>query len=685
MADIELTRLVEQNQNIGLFQDLTIKNIVNKVLAYRPNANVELIKKSYKYCLQYHDGQTRESGEPYCIHPIAVAQMIVDMKLDEKTVATALLHDVIEDTTLTIEEIAKEFSPQIADLIDGVTKLRKIEFKTTEAYQSENFRKLFLALSKDIRVVIVKFCDRLHNVQTIEFQLPKKQNKIALETLEVYAPLAERLGMQEICDQLQDASFKVLNPIARSSITNRLQELKQQYNKEVGTNNIIIEIQNMLTNLLKEGGIKNISVTGREKSKYSIWQKLINKKISFNELCDAIAFRITTCSVKDCYKALGIVHQAYHAVPETFTDYVSTPKENEYRSIHTAIFGPFNSKIEIQIRTKEMDVQATYGLASHWQYKQGSLANINNIAKYKRTSIWINKVLQMMQNTNDAEEFLEAAKLEMYQQQIFAFTNTGEMVILPSGATMLDFAFVVNTQTGLKCFGAEINGELYRIEDEVKNGSKIRIITNESVKPQLSWLTKCVTGRAKTIIRHKTRETPEKINRDKGRTTVYKLFHQYNIIQNEVNLKTLISHINGLHISDLYIKASEDKKTVSEIIAAKINSFKLIEVKKQTQIKNTNYQQDYQNRLQAKKQLSKNQQDFGNIVTVSLSNGVKMLGIYAKCCNPSLSNKGKLLGITMQGYPIFLHLEECKNIKNIILPDNSKIDILWKQISKNCD
>ena len=666
-TNIIFEAISEYNQNDN--QELV--KMLEDILLYKPKANIKIISKAYHFCVKYHGDQKRESGENYYTHPIAVAKMIIDMKFDESTISTALLHDTIEDTDLTMEDIKREFSSQISFLVDGVTKLRKIHFQTTEARQSANFRKLFLALSNDIRVVIVKFCDRLHNMKTIEFQPEHKRERTALETLEIYAPLAEMFGMQKTYEELQDKAFKVLKPVARSSIVNRLIDLKKKYNAEVGTEDIVLDIQNMIKESLNKYGIKNAYVIGREKSPYSIWQKLIGKKIAFQDLCDAVAFRVITNSIKDCYKALGIIHQVYHSVPNTFTDYTSTPKVNGYRSIHTAILGPFNHKIEIQIRTKDMDVQVSYGLAAHWQYKQGSTATLSETSQgYNQTGIWIKKVLEMMQQAEDPEEFLKATKLEMYQEQIFVFTQKGEMITLPIGATVLDFAFAANTQYALKCFGAEINSKkTYDISEKIQSGDKIRIITNNSVVPQESWLGKCITGRAQTIIRHKINKTPDKSIRDSGRKVLYELFHKNGISHNEKNLSLLRNKCKCEDTSQLYKKVYQDKEYVSTKIAQNIDSFV-----------GTNKIKESTNIISTDSECIKKEMFSESLFTISTKSGVKALCTIAKCCVPT--DKDSIIGITIIGYPIFIHSKDCQYIRNVIMPNSSKFSLSWKKIEE---
>jgi GTP pyrophosphokinase/guanosine-3',5'-bis(diphosphate) 3'-pyrophosphohydrolase len=476
---------------------IEVEDLVSLVRNYNPRSDAGLIRKAFEYGQRMHEGQSRRSGEPYFTHPVAVAAILTEQRLDDATIITALLHDTIEDTGSTYAEIDAMFGPEVAELVDGVTKLTNLQLTSTEHKQAENFRKLFMAMSKDLRVILVKLADRLHNMRTIRSLKPEKQAQKARETMEIFAPLAGRMGMQWMREELEDLSFRVLNPEARNSIIRRFIMLQRE------TGDVIHKITNDIRIELDKAGIE-ADVFGRAKKPHSIWRKMEEKSQSFSRLSDIYGFRIITRDVADCYRVLGVIHQRWKAVPDRFKDYISQPKDNGYRSIHTTVSGRDGKRVEVQIRTRQMHEVAEAGVAAHWSYRDGVRAS--NPFAVDPTK-WIATMNERFEYTDeDHEDFLEAVKLEMYQDQVFCFTPKGDVVKLPRGATPLDYAYAIHTRIGHSCAGAKVDGVRVPLWTRLKNGQSVEIITAEGQTPQASWIDIVVTGRAKAAIRRSLRE-----------------------------------------------------------------------------------------------------------------------------------------------------------------------------------
>ena len=465
--------------------------LIDKIKSYNKFLNSDSLNKAYNFALDAHQDQKREEGVPYIIHPVAVANILTDLKLDSATITTGLLHDTIEDTNVTYETVKKEFGEEVANLVDGVTKLSALEDKVSENSKAENFRKLILATSKDIRVLLVKLADRLHNMRTIHFVKDKEKIiRKAKETMEIYAPLADRMGMNRIRDELEDLSFSVLNKPARDLILDRLKFIKS--NKEDTFKIIAAE----LIEILKENGVY-ARITGREKTPFSIWRKIQNKKISLEQLTDIIGFRILVNNVDDCYKTLGIFHSKFSAIPGKFKDYISTPKINKYKSIHTSVIGPKKNRIEIQIRTNEMHEFAERGIASHWKYKSSEKFSDLSWKEYD----WLRDLVEIIEAGNSPEHYYEFTKLQMFQENVFCFTPKGAVIKLPKSATPIDFAYAVHTKVGDSAIGCNINGRESTLQSELKNGDMIEIITSKNASPSLHWLSSSKTGKARASIK----------------------------------------------------------------------------------------------------------------------------------------------------------------------------------------
>ncbi len=491
---------------------LKSEELINKVKNYNKFLNPETLSKAYDFALKAHEKQKRDEGSPYIIHPIAVANILTELKLDSATIATGLLHDTIEDTYATYNTIESEFGKEVADLVDGVTKISEFENQAISNSKAENFRKLILATSKDIRVLLVKLADRLHNMRTIRVVDKEKQIRKAKETMEIYAPLADRMGMHRIRDELEDLSFEVLNEDARKLIKDRLDKIKE--NNLINFNNISDEFFEILK-------IKNIEpkIVGREKTPFSIWRKIQKKRTSLEQITDIIGFRIILDNIDDCYKALGVLHSKWNCIPGKFKDYISSPKINKYQSLHTAIIGPNKRPIEIQLRTKQMHEFAERGIASHWKYKSSEKFNSLTWKEYD----WLADLVEIINKNENPDDSYEYTKLQMFQENAFCFTPKGSIIKLPKNATPIDFAYAVHTQIGDAAVGCEINGNESALQSILRNGDVVKIITSKKASPSLHWLTSTKTGKARAAIRRywQYRENSKPIKEKKYNTTLW--------------------------------------------------------------------------------------------------------------------------------------------------------------------
>ena len=493
--------------------------LVEKVRAYDPSADEDALNRAYVFAMKAHGAQTRASGDPYFSHPLEVAGILTNYHLDTASIITALLHDTIEDTDATHAEIAQLFGEEVAQLVDGVTKLTQLELQSDRAKQAENFRKLLLAMSKDIRVLLVKLADRLHNMRTLQ-HVPKQErrSRIAHETMDIYAPLAERIGMHDIKDELEDRAFRELYPDARDSITRRLEFLKTE------GKSVIEAVLSELRDVFAEAGI-DVDIAGRQKSPYSIWRKMQRTQSSVEQLSDIIAFRVIVPTIPDCYQALGVVHGRYQVVPGRFKDYISTPKPNGYRSLHTSVIGLADHRIEIQIRTQDMHDVAERGVAAHWVYKdKGSGPASSAMREENRQYRWLQELLEILENAVAPEDFLAHTRLEMFSDQVFCFSPRGEVFSLPRGATPIDFAYAVHTDIGDKCVGAKINGRNMPLRTALQNGDQVEILISKNQTPSPDWEKLVVTGKARSRIRRVLREAELRQYVDLGRGIVGKAF-----------------------------------------------------------------------------------------------------------------------------------------------------------------
>jgi len=564
---------------------LNQEQLIKKVKNYNPFVKPETLSKAYSFAVNAHKNQKRDSGDPYLIHPVAVADILSDLKLDSATIATGLLHDTIEDTKATYNTVEKEFGKEVADLVEGVTKISRLEGKVTQNSKAENFRKLILATSKDIRVLLVKIADRLHNMRTLNHVLDKsKRERIAKETMEIYAPLSDRMGMNHIRDELEDLSFSILNPEARNLIVDRL-----SLNK-LTRDNSFKNISKKFTEVLRAKNT-NIEIVGREKTPFSIWRKIQSKRVSLEQLTDIIGFRVIVDKLEDCYKVLGIFHSNWSTIPGKFKDYISTPKINNYKSIHTAIIGPSNQRVEIQIRTQKMHDFAKRGIASHWLYKSSEKLNKPTLLEYD----WLRDLVEIIEKGTAPKDFFEYTKLQMFQDSVFCFTPYGEVIKLPKDATPIDFAYAVHTKVGDSAISCEINGKTSPFQSILRNGDLVKIIMSKKASPSLHWITLTKTGKARASIRkYWQNKTNVKIKKNKSYITSLcikipnmpgKLGEVSGLIGiykcNIVNMEILTKKTDYLEfIFDIQVKDLKEYTTLISKLKLKEYKFKIIRHRK---------------------------------------------------------------------------------------------------------
>jgi GTP pyrophosphokinase len=533
-------------------------DLVSLVKNYNPKTNEALIRGAYDYATRMHAGQSRHSGELYITHPVAVAAILTEQRLDDATIMTALLHDTIEDTKGTYTEIAEEFGRDVAELVDGVTKLTNLQLSSRETKQAENFRKLFMAMSKDLRVILVKLADRLHNMRTIRHMPPEKQAKKAHETMDIYAPLAGRMGMQWMRDELEDLSFRVLNPDARTSIIRRFITLQKE------TGDVIPKITDDIETVLEKHGVK-ADVFGRAKKPFSIWRKMQEKQLAFSRLSDIYGFRVITTTEDDCYRVLGAIHQRWRAVPGRFKDYISQPKSNGYRSIHTTVSGRDGKRVEVQIRTRQMHEVAEAGVAAHWAYRDG-VRTQNPFAVDPAN--WLESLTERFESAENHDEFLEHVKLEMYSDQVFCFTPKGDVVKLPKGATPIDFAYAIHTRIGHSCVGARLDGLRVPLWTRLKNGQSVEILTAEGQTPQATWLDIATTGRAKAAIRRNLREVDRERYIKLGRELARVAFEQIGKKATDKALSTAARMLKLGHGDEVLARIGSAELSARSVVAS---------------------------------------------------------------------------------------------------------------------
>ncbi len=539
----------------GLPDAIRSTDLVARVRSYDPGCDADAIERAYAYSQHAHAAQTRASGEQYFSHPLEVARILTQYRLDTASIVTALLHDVIEDTEHPLSEVEEAFGPEIARLVDGVTKLSQIELQSDRSKQAENFRKLVLATSEDIRVLLVKLADRLHNMRTLGYiDKAEKRRRVARETIEIYAPLAERMGMQDIKQELEDLAFAEINPDARDSIARRLEFLRRT------GGDLTSRIVAGLRKLLEAQGV-HAAISGRDKTLYSIWLKMQRKNIELEHISDIVAFRIIVDTPEECYRALGVVHSAYPLVPGRFKDYISTPKPNGYRSIHTTVIGPEKQRIEVQIRTPEMHEIAEKGVAAHWVYKLGE--DKVEGAQYR----WLRELLDILETAEGPDDFLEHTKLAMFQDQVFCFSPKGDLIALPSGATPIDFAYAVHSEIGDTCVGAKVNGRLVPLRSVLQNGDQVEIATSKGQTPSPTWEQFVVTGKARACIRRFVRSQQRQQYASLGKAMLQKTIRQAGRRFSEKRLRGALERLKQPNLQELYSVIGEGTLSCAEVFA----------------------------------------------------------------------------------------------------------------------
>ncbi len=637
--------------------------LVSQIHAYYPDADPKPIEDAVEFAKVKHEGQVRSSGEPYYTHPLEVAGILADMKMDPATIITAILHDTLEDTNTTYEEIEKKFSPEVASLVNGVSKLTKIESQTVEGKQAENFRKLLLAMSEDIRVLLVKLADRLHNMRTLHhIAKPEKRFRISRETLDIYAPLAERVGLHKIKEDLEDLAFSYLNSEARDSITNRLSFLRQEGSDLV--NMVIRE----LTSLIHGAGI-NGQVTGREKTRYSIWKKMQRKNVSFEQLSDIMAFRIVVDTVAECYHALGVVHSQYSVVPGRFKDYISTPKPNGYRSIHTTVIGPENQRIEIQIRTHEMHAEADLGVAAHWAYKQTDVKSAINEAKKYR---WMRELLDILEQDQRPEDFWENTKLELFQEQVFAFTPKGDLFELPTGSTPIDFAYAIHSDVGNRCIGAKINGRIAPLNTKLQNGDQVEIVTAKTQNPSPTWERFVVTGKARSHIRRFIRQQQRSEYMILGKAMLQKVFKTEGYEFTEKAVSGIVDQYRECeNADDIYSGIGSGNIVARDVFRS------IFPAHKSDQEQKVINPEDIPTIKTAQ-----NQPRSGKLQPMPIKGLIPGMAVhFARCCHPLPGDR--IVGIVTTGKGVTVHTIDCETLEQFADTPERWIDVSWGEGQNN--
>ena len=627
--------------------------LVERVRAYDPTASEDLLNRGYVFAMKAHGSQQRASGDPYFSHPLEVAGILTHYKLDADTIVTALLHDTIEDTEVNRDDVEEQFGPNVARLVDGVTKLTRIEFQSDQANQAENFRKFVLAMSEDIRVLLVKLADRLHNMRTLHFiKRPEKRQRIAMETMDIYAPLAERIGMQEMKQELEDLAFAEINGDARQSILKRLDFLRTKGEDLI--DGIITELQGLMAN----HGIQ-AAISGREKTPYSIWKKMQKNEVGFEQLSDIMAFRVIVDSVEDCYKTLGIAHNAYPVVPSRFKDYISTPKPNGYRSLHTGVFGPERHRIELQIRTQEMHDVAERGVAAHWNYKQGGPAADG--PQYR----WLRELLDILEHASEPEEFLEHTKLEMFQDQVFCFTPRGDLINLPHGATPVDFAYAVHSEVGDRCVGSKINGRMMPLRTQLLNGDQVEIITSEAQTPSPTWERFVVTGKARARIRRFVRLQERDEYEKLGRSLLAQAFKDEGYELADKALDGVLAVFQQPTVADLCAQVGSGHLTARALAEAVYPGLK----------SNPNTDKTAVSLAQAQKRQPNGPAGL-HPDAVSIKGLIPGMAMHmAGCCHPLPGDR--IVGIVTTGRGVTVHTIDCETLETAAEQPDRWIDLSW--------
>jgi guanosine-3',5'-bis(diphosphate) 3'-pyrophosphohydrolase len=633
--------------------------LVERVHSYDPDADEDMLNRAYVYGLKKHGTQVRASGDPYFSHPVEVAGILAEMRLDTSSIVTGLLHDTLEDTDATRDELARLFGEDIARLVDGVTKLSRLEVQSETTKEAENLRKLVLAMSSDIRVLLVKLADRLHNMRTLQhIKDPARRRRIARETMDLYAPLATRIGMERVKRELEELAFAELNPDGRGSVLARLGYLREKGEQ------IVPQVEAELVKTLKDGGL-DAQVSGREKTPYSIWRKMQQKNVSFEQLADIMAFRIIVADTAQCYQALGLLHGRYQVLPQRFKDYISVPKPNGYRSLHTGVIGPHGQRIEIQIRTAEMQEQAERGVAAHWIYKQGGPST--DAPQYA----WLRSLIDILDKAPDAAEFLEHTKLEMFQDQVFCFTPKGKLISLPRGATPIDFAYAVHSQVGDTCVGAKINGRMLPLRTQLSNGDQIEIVTSRAQTPSPTWERFVVTGKAKAAIRRFIRTRQREQYLQLGRSLLDKTFHEEGYEVTEKGLDGVKANFKQATTDDLVANVGAGLIGAREVLTAVYPGLKQARKAGSADVVPIS-----RGRKAGKARDPQAKKGNGQIAITGLIPGMALH--FARCCHPLPGDR--IVGIITTGKGVTIHTIDCATLESFSDAPERWIDVGWDAV-----
>jgi len=635
------------------------EDLKTAVVAYYADADVAMLKKAHDFAVGLHEGQLRKSGEPYIIHPLAVSLILAQMRMDMASVMTGLLHDTVEDTATTLEIVEQEFGKEVAQLVDGVTKISQISFRSSHEKQAENFRKMILAMAKDLRVILVKLADRTHNMRTLEHLAPKKQQDIAQETLDVYAPLANRLGISWMKMELEDLSLKYLKPESYQKISKLVSKKKAEREE------YIERLIKILSEKISEYGLK-VKVTGRAKHFYSIYKKMEGRAMDFEDVHDLIAFRVTTQTLAECYEALGIVHSFFKPVPGRFKDYVAMPKNNMYQSLHTTVIGPYGERLEIQIRTEDMHRIAESGIAAHWEYKSGKLSQ-----KDSEKFHWLRQLVEAQEEVTNPSEFLESVKLDLFEGDIYVFTPKGELLEFPAGSTPLDFAFTVHTELGNRCTGAKVNGRLVPLRHKLRSGDTVEITTSPTQKPSKDWLKIVRSGRAKAkiraYIRTEERERAKVVGYDLLEKEFRKYGHSFQKLEKDKNVQDRVSALSFATFDEMLIAVGYGKASPEKILTKVFPDAKPVAEETPTPEKKGAAITQIFNRAQSA------------VAQGSRRNAVLIQGLddilvrFGRCCTPIPGDE--IVGFISRGRGVTVHKLGCKKVLN--LDDDRAVDVSW--------
>ncbi|MDW8251605.1 MAG: bifunctional (p)ppGpp synthetase/guanosine-3',5'-bis(diphosphate) 3'-pyrophosphohydrolase, partial [Myxococcales bacterium] len=645
---------------------IELGTLVDRVKAYHPNADTALLSKAYEYSYRAHEGQKRKSGDPYFIHPVSVAGLLTDLRLDTASVCAGLLHDVVEDTPTTLQDIDREFGTEVAELVDGVTKLSKIEFTSKADRQAENFRKMVVAMARDIRVLLVKLCDRLDNMRTLDHMSPEAQERIARETMDIYAPLANRLGMARLKAELEDLSFRYLEPDAYRELSAKVQKTQAERDR------YITEVCRTLQAKLAEHGFAG-EVSGRAKHLYSIYRKLQAQRCDFEQVYDIIAFRCVVETVADCYAVIGVIHSKWTPVPGRFKDYIALPKPNQYRSLHTTVIGPGHERIEIQTRTAEMHRIAEHGIAAHWKYKERHGSGLD--PKDAESFAWLRELMEVQKDLKDPAEFLESVKLDLFQDEVYVFSPKGDVHVFPRGATPVDFAYAIHTDVGTHCCGARVNGAMVPLRHRLHSGDVVEILTNPNQLPNREWLDFVVTSRARSKIRNTLRTDQRERAMKTGRELLERELHEHKIslaklLKSSDEQRRLVEHFKVASFEELFLLVGYGK-----IKATDVREFLLPPAPLESNAKPVPAPSIREGALEniVRKVTGK---DSAAILLGGTSN---ILARYARCCNPLPGEE--IVGFVSRGRGITVHRRTCTKAFNTNDPER-RVEVSWEPQTK---